>query len=321
MMFSGNAILEEIRRLHGDKETGVLALTGAGGERLDIFFREGMIEAASSQSGSVRLGDYLVRGGHVAARELEAVCAEAQRHKIFFGEAIVRKSLADQAYVGAAARSQSMDLLERALTGGFAVDCFTPSLRSYFAPARISFHHMILELARGSAAALESELETSFVARLEMDLSLFPWHPEEIFVLRKLKHPSTLRDLLASTGFNEELLKKILGVLMALGVIETANGPEEWRTDHSLEVRKSEFAFEDLIPVVADAVLSEKLDIASGQRSFAEPRAGIGFAGASEGAHGVESRTTGRKIIRQHQSCIFFFKRPGPASHSAGLRF
>jgi capsular exopolysaccharide synthesis family protein len=266
MMFSDNSILDEIRRLHEDKQTGVLSLTCATGEHLDIFFREGMIEAASSNTASRRLGDYLVEGGHVPARDLEAVHSEAKRQKIFFGEAIVRKNLADHAYVGAAARSQSMDLLERALTGSFSVNCFTPSLRSYFAPARISFQHMILELARNSARPFELDSETTFVANPSSDLSLFPWHPEEIFVLKELKHPSTFRGLLSSTGFDSHLLKKILSVLMTLGIVETGKDTD-WQSESNLAVRKSEFAFEELIPVVADAMLNEKLDIARNESS------------------------------------------------------
>src|SRR5205085_8317618 len=89
MMFSGNSILEQIRRLYEDRQTGILALTGDNGERLDIFFREGMIEAATSSSGTMRLGDYLVNGGHIPAHGLDAVYSEAKRQKIFFGEAVV----------------------------------------------------------------------------------------------------------------------------------------------------------------------------------------------------------------------------------------
>jgi capsular exopolysaccharide synthesis family protein len=270
MMFYGNSILEEIRRLHSDEQTGILTLTGTEGERLDIFFREGMIEAASSSdTGSRRLGDYLVEGGHVAARELDAVLSEAKKQKIFFGEAVVRRNLADQTYVGAAARNQSMDLLERALTGGFSVSCFTPSLRSYFAPARISFQHMLLELARGSNTSIfASDRETLLVTTSETDLSLFPWRPEEIFVLRELKYPTTFGALLASTGFDEKLLRKIVGVLTMLGAVEAGREIEDWKTQAGVALRKREPAFEELIPVVADAVLGEKLKIARNESSF-----------------------------------------------------
>jgi len=269
MIFPENSILAEIQRLHKEAQTGILTLTGNDGkERLDIFFREGMIEAASSNLGSVRLGDYLVKGGHIPARDLDAVYSEAQKQKIVFGEAVVRKNLADHTYVSAAVRNQSMDLLERAVAGGFSVNCFTPALRSYFAPARISFQHMILELARNGPFSFELDVETPIAVKLDMDLSVFPWHPQEIFVLNELKQPTTFAALMSATRFNEKSLRKIIGVLMSLGIVETAPVDDGWKTEGSLTVRTEEFAFQELIPVVADAVLSEKLTIAGSESSF-----------------------------------------------------
>ena len=104
-MISTNSPLEEIRQLYLDRQTGVLALTGSRGERVDVFFREGMIEAVSSNLNSHRLGDYLVKDGYVPARDLDVVQLEAQKRKIPFGEAIVRKRLVDQAEVGEAVRN------------------------------------------------------------------------------------------------------------------------------------------------------------------------------------------------------------------------
>jgi capsular exopolysaccharide synthesis family protein len=268
MMLSTNPILESIRRLHEEKQTGILTLMRAASERLDLFFREGLIEAASSNSGSNRLGDYLVKGGHIPARELDSVQAEAQRLKIFIGEAVVRKNLADVAYVSAAVRDQALDLLGHAFAGNFSVDRFTPSLRSYFAPARITFQQLTLEMARSAASTFDADPETLFFASSGMDLSLYPWQPEEIFVLKEVKNPRTFRALQKATGFDDRLLKKILNVLLTLGVLETGQGTELATTEESLALREPEFAFEDLIPVVSEAVLSEKLKVARTESSF-----------------------------------------------------
>ena len=268
-MLNNNSIHEEIRRLHDEKQTGILTLTGTSGERLDIFFREGLVEAGSSNSGTSRLGEYLVKGGHVQARELDDAQAEAQRLKVVFGEAVVRKNIADVAYVAAAAREQSMDLLKRAFAGKFTVKCFTPSLRSYFAPARITYQHLMLELARTSASTIEVDSETLFFASSGIDLSAYPWHPEEISVLKELKSPRLLSSLQKVTGFDERLLKKVLSVLLKLGVLEMGNGTElAVGQESSLAIRETEFAFEDLIPVVSDAILSEKLKVARNESSM-----------------------------------------------------
>ncbi len=269
MIRPGNSILEELQRLHQEKQTGILSLKGATGESLDVFFREGLIEAASSNSGGSRFGDYLVKGGHVQAREFDAIRLEAERQKISFGEAVVRRNLADAAYVAAAARSQCLDLLQHAVNAGFSVDCFTPSLRSRFAPARVSFQQVLLELARSRTPAFQAAPEIALVANPDQDLSLFPWQPEEISVLNGLRTPQTLRELQALTGLAEKVLRKIAGVLLDLEVIAVVEDAEAWKAEcTSIAVQESGFKFEDLIPVVSDAVLSEKLKVARNESSF-----------------------------------------------------
>jgi hypothetical protein len=86
-----NPVLEEIRRLNENLANGVLSLKSGGGERVEIFFREGMIESAYSSADGRRLGDYLQKDGYATARELDAVEPVARRAKIFMGEAVVRK--------------------------------------------------------------------------------------------------------------------------------------------------------------------------------------------------------------------------------------
>ena len=86
-------LLDEIRRLHKDRHTGILCLSGDKGQRIDVFFCEGMIEAVSSSGEAYRLGGYLLRDGYMREGDLDALQAEARQEKIFFGEAVVRKKL------------------------------------------------------------------------------------------------------------------------------------------------------------------------------------------------------------------------------------
>src|SRR5688572_18466067 len=95
MLDESNLILDEFRLLHEDRRSGVLSLT-RNGDRVDVFFREGLIEAASSNLDARRLGDYLVKDGYLQPKGLDAVQSEARRRRICFGEALVRKGLLDE---------------------------------------------------------------------------------------------------------------------------------------------------------------------------------------------------------------------------------
>src|SRR5438105_14677905 len=101
-------LLDEIRRLHDEKQTGILAING-NDEHVEIFFREGLIEAATSNMAAHRLGGYLVKAGHVSERDIETVGTEAHRQNVTFGEAVVRKGLVEQGQLGAAVRSQAIE--------------------------------------------------------------------------------------------------------------------------------------------------------------------------------------------------------------------
>jgi capsular exopolysaccharide synthesis family protein len=272
-IFLDSPILEEISRLHDNGQSGNLSLTNGKGERVDIFFREGMIDAVSSNLNGRRLGDYLLKQGQLQAQDIQAAKVEAQREKILFGEAVVRKRLVLQTDLGAAVRRQATDLLEHALKNEFQVDSFTSSLRSYYTPARISFSHVLLELSRSRRDLFEPKPRSRMVRSYGTDLSNFPWHPQELYVLSELKYPNTFENLIEATGLSDQTLKRILGVLDRLGVIETLDGvdapPSQEIMLANAELRKSEFAFAQLIPVVTNAVLNQKIEVARAEFSFA----------------------------------------------------
>src|SRR5215468_6218520 len=118
-MLKSNPVLDEIRRLHEENRTGVLALDAANGEHVELCFREGLIEAASSNIDARRIGEYLVKDGCLDLNELRSVQSEAKRRKVAFGEAAVRTKLVEQSDVGAAVRAQAVDLIEHVLRSAF----------------------------------------------------------------------------------------------------------------------------------------------------------------------------------------------------------
>jgi len=77
-MIVSNLLLDEIREVHEKRESGILTLS-KNDDRVDVFFREGMIQAASSNLESHRLGDHLVRGGYLGVGDVRVVVVNAKR--------------------------------------------------------------------------------------------------------------------------------------------------------------------------------------------------------------------------------------------------
>jgi capsular exopolysaccharide synthesis family protein len=180
----------------------------------------------------------------------------------------------NQAGVAAAVRHQSMELLEYVVQKSFSVDSFNNYLRSYHVRAGISFPHLLLQLSRRSSLATPVEGETQVVLAEGADLSGFHWSPEELSVLAEAKYPSTFQRLATATGLDQSSVKRVLGVLQRLEVIKTLDAPQAINglvptsTENSAIVPARGFPFESLIPVVTNAVLDEKLEIARRESSF-----------------------------------------------------
>jgi len=192
----------------------------------------------------------------------------ARRQKIIFGEAVVRKGLANQAEIATVARRQVTELLDHALKNGFSVDSFKSNLRSYYAPARITYSNIVLELCRSNVVPFVPSTNTRITLAEGTDLSLFEWHPQELYALSELQHPTTFEKLLSGTGLKETALKRILGVLDALGVIVVREGSTTEQPEEHALIANSAFPFEHLIPIVRNAVLSQKLEVAKNEYSF-----------------------------------------------------
>jgi capsular exopolysaccharide synthesis family protein len=268
MITQPSPILEEIRRLCEDRETGVLQLVNQLGERVSMSFCEGMIDAVSSNQGSRRVSDYLIKGGFATADELDAIKPGGKDRKTFIGELIVRNKIVGQAEVGVAVRRQSLDLIEHVLGDGFKVSSFTNSLRSYHVPAKVSFFHVMHELSRHNPEIFEVDPHIQIRLTPEADASKFLWNPQELCVLKELQAPRSFEKLRMATGLQEPTLKRILAVLERIGVIQTV-APDFSKPDETTALAtRMDFALETLIPRVTNAVLHEKLEVAKNDYSF-----------------------------------------------------
>ena len=261
------SVIDEVSRLCDERQTGVLLLSNSKGERISVSFSEGFIDTASSNRGSRRLGDYLIRDGYITSKDLDSLQGAAQRQKIVLGEAIVRKKLVSHGEVGRAVRRQTLELLGHALEDGFKVSSFTNSLRSFYVPARITFSHVLLDLSRKSTESFEPARGLAISLDTDKDMSGFPWNPEELSVLNALGTPQTFENLARATAMPELQLKRVLGVLERVGAVKMVSPSETARTE-SLALAKPEMSLEILVPEVTNAVLDEKLEVARNEFSF-----------------------------------------------------
>jgi len=268
-MIDANSVLDELRRLGDERQTGVLVLSGAQSERISISLCEGLVEAASSSRGNRRLGEYLVKDEYLTPKDLDAVQAEAQRQKIVFGEAIVKKKLLAHGEVGEAVRRQSLELIAYGVEKGFKVASFTNSLRSFHVPARVTFSHVLLELSRNSEELFEPTAGLQIALNPDGNAYAFPWNPQELSVISWLRAPRTFDKLLTTCGFKEQNLKKILGILERVGVIETRSISAAAASESEAAIAKGELSLELLVPAVTNAMLDEKLEAARNEFSFA----------------------------------------------------
>jgi capsular exopolysaccharide synthesis family protein len=265
-MIETNCVLDEVSRLCQERQTGVLLLSNAKGERISISFSEGFIDTASSNRGSRRLGDYLARDGFITSKDLDTLQADAQKQKIVLGEAIVRKKYVSQGEVGAAVRRQTLDLIGHVLSDGFKVSSFTNSLRAYYVPARITLPHVLLELSRNSAEVFEPVPDTRLAVNAEQSNADFPWDPEELNVLNALATPQTFDRLRRLTGLQEQNLKKVVGILERVGAVRVVPLTDEVKEESLVPATAA--SPDLLVPEVTNPILDEKLEVARNEFSF-----------------------------------------------------
>jgi capsular exopolysaccharide synthesis family protein len=269
-----NLLLDEIRRLQETRESGVLSLTKLD-QRVNVSYREGIIQAVSSNLDTHRIGAYLTRDGFLSEADVPRVLSDARREKILFGEAAVRRQFLEPAEMAEVVRQQATELLKHAFKNGFVRDSFTRGLRSYYVSANINVAFILLELSRSNTTPFESSPETVIALKNNEDLSGVPWYPKELCVLGELSRAVTFAALLQSTGIEEPALNRILGVLDRLGIIETVDDSHVTDTtvlvgisSKTALVKQTSFPFDRLVPVVTNAVIGEKLEVIRNPSSF-----------------------------------------------------
>jgi len=274
-MMNAKPSLDEIRQAHDAKKSGVLTLA-RDNDTISLFYREGRIEAASSNLGSYRLGQFLIKEEYVDPKVVETLISKAQRQKVCLGEAAVRNRFIDPSDLADVVRNQVMELVKHALENDFSPSGFVSGIHSIYAPAKIEFSQIILELSRTNVTRLQIPTNSFVVLRTDQDLSRFAWHPQELFVLSCLKIPASIPDLARETEIATEDLEKILTVFDRLGLLEVLSQPDldprgGAEADNGLNtavIKRPHFPLEYLIPRTTNALVSEKLEVLNNGSSF-----------------------------------------------------
>ena len=263
-------LLNELRKLQEERESGILVLSRLD-QRVTIFYREGMIQGASSNLDSYRIGTYMVRDGYLTDSDIPKVIAEAKKKKLLFGQAATSKRYLFPAELAEVIRHQAIDLLKHAFKNGFVRESFTKDLRALYISANINVAYVLLEMSRSNTAPVDATPVSVFTLKHSEDLSGVPWIPKELCLLSELSTPTTIPAMVTSTGMDEAGIKRILGVFDRLGILDrvdetpmdelTASGPTGL-------VKKSSFPFENLVPKVSNAVFAEKVEVLNNPSSF-----------------------------------------------------
>lgn len=274
-MMNAQPSLDELRQTHDGKRSGVLTLA-RDKDTINVFYREGRIEAASSNLSSYRLGQFLIKEEYVDAKVVETLISKAKRQKICLGEAAVRNDFINPSDLTDVVRNQVLELVKHALGNDFSSSGFVSGIHSFYVPARIEFSQIILELSRTNVTRLQIPTNSFVVLRTDQDLSRFAWHPQELFVLSCLKIPATIPDLVRETGIATEDLGKILTVFDRLGLLEVLSQPdldhrgaaEADNARNTAIIKRPHFPLEHLIPRTTNALVSEKLEVLNNGSSF-----------------------------------------------------
>jgi capsular exopolysaccharide synthesis family protein len=240
-----------------------------------------LIQAASSNLESYRLGDFLVQGGYLEASDVHAVLSQARKSRTLFGETAVRRQAIEPVDLAGIVQKQAVELVQHVFQNGFTSRGFTPTLRTFYAPAQIHFGQLLLEISRNNAIPFEGDSCLLLGLVEEDNLAQLAWYPEELAVLSELTTPRSVAALISSTTFKESLVRKILGVLHALGVIRPIAVLEEFPSDGTADqsgragarsstalVKRAAFPYEAFVPVVSNALVSDKLEVLINGSSF-----------------------------------------------------
>ena len=260
-----NFILERIREIQESGESGFLSLE-KGGQVIVAQFRDGLINAVSTNITKHQLGQYMILHDYLDEKEMEELVKESRKQKALLGETAVSKTVLDEAELVEVVQMQAVQALTHAIRADFDVSDFKRTVPpALYTPARMDHTHLLLELARNNLQPFKLNPAMLISLRNGKPLPPLPWYPAEMSVLSELKAPKTIHELVVSTGLEYPRLSKILFVLDSLNLIGLV---ESSPSETTALVRRDGFPFESLVPEIRRTGLSDKLESVRDANSF-----------------------------------------------------
>src|SRR6266498_383676 len=145
MLLLAHPLLEKIRKFQDKSYSGSVFLEWEQ-ETVRLFFREGVIDAISSNLEHHRLGQYFLEEGVLNSKKLDTLLKSSRQKQISLGEAAVRGKVLDPAELGELIRRQAIHLFKHAMEKDFTVKAFEFLLSFFFMPARLDVESLLLEV-------------------------------------------------------------------------------------------------------------------------------------------------------------------------------
>ena len=263
-MYQEHPLLEEMERIAEEHLEGRLKL-GHEEEMVEIHFRDGLIEAVSSNLSEHRLGQHLLKRGSFNLSKLNRLIRKSRKREKALGETALRLRILDASELTRLLHRQAHVLLRRCLTNGLKIHSFETASVSFDFSVPLDPHSLILELARETSRDWMWGSDPLITLRKQKKVSFMPWSPQEIEVLSHLNGPQTMQGLLSGTGFEPSEVKKILGVLYDLGFVAIS---EEVSSEKTAGAKNGAFPLELLIPRIRNPLPDEKLEVLNNGSSF-----------------------------------------------------
>ncbi|MBN1569595.1 MAG: polysaccharide biosynthesis tyrosine autokinase [Acidobacteria bacterium] len=257
-------IIESIRQIQEQSRTGSLPLE-KGSRTIILCFRDGLIQAAGSDIAELRLGNILTKKGILKTSSIPQLLEKARRKHMILGKAAVQTRLLDDTELQESVTDQIIQALTYALNNEFRVGLFDETPVNLYMPAKLDVDYLILELARKNLVPFQLDPNSMLSLNNGRNLSHFPWYPQELSVLSRLKEPCSLQELAISTGMEYARLNKILSVFNSLNLLKEV---ETAHSESTAVVKRDRFPFEHLIPEIGNSALSSKLETFHNPTSF-----------------------------------------------------
>jgi capsular exopolysaccharide synthesis family protein len=258
-------LFEQIEKIEEERNTGCLRLWHKD-QVVGIYFRDGLIEAVSSNRSQHRLGQYLLREGLLDLSKLNKLLSKSHRRENTLGETALRAGILDVSHLTRLIHLQASTLLRLCLENGFEVHSFEAVSPSFNCSAPMNLHALLLGLARKDSKTLTLDFDQVLHLRKREKISLLPWSPEELSVLSHLNTPRTLPGLVSVTGIQQSEVRSVLKVLFDLGFIELSK--KKIPSNETSQVKKEPLSLENLIPKLRYPALNGKLKVMNDEFSF-----------------------------------------------------